>query len=167
MTEELLKTLKNCLGLGDVDEAIPYINQCIQARDRIFSDNNYNSDIKPGSLVLDTRDNEIGFVIGPINMYGDIKKDSCGSKLSHTSLTSDKKTTMLVVTRVMGDLSSERRSNFRVRYVKQEYLTALKVEENNFEQSTSSISDLNAFCGSQCIMECTSECKLYKYKKKK
>lgn len=166
MTEELLKTLKACLKLGDVDEAIPYINQCIQARDRIFSEDD-NSDIKPGSLVLDTRDNEIGFVIGPINMYGDIEKDSCGSKLSHASLTSDKKATMLVVTRVIGGLSSERRSNFRVRYVKREYLTALKVEENNFEQSTSSISDLDAFCGSQCIMECTSECKLYKYKKKK
>lgn len=62
MTEEILKDIKTSLGLDDVDEAIPYINQCIQARDRILSDE--YSDFKPGSLVLDTRDNEIGFVIG-------------------------------------------------------------------------------------------------------
>lgn len=58
MTEEILKDIKTSLGLDDVDEAIPYINQCIQARDRILSDE--YSDFKPGSLVLDTRDNEIG-----------------------------------------------------------------------------------------------------------
>jgi hypothetical protein len=29
MTEEILKDLKTCLGLDNVDEAIPYINQCI------------------------------------------------------------------------------------------------------------------------------------------
>ena len=38
MTEEILKDIKTSLGLDDVDEAIPYINQCIQARDRILSD---------------------------------------------------------------------------------------------------------------------------------
>ena len=54
MTEEILKDIKTSLGLDDVDEAIPYINQCIQARDRILSDE--YSDFKPGSLVLDTRE---------------------------------------------------------------------------------------------------------------
>lgn len=162
MTEEILKDIKTCLGLDDVDEAIPYINQCIQARDRILSEE--YSDFKPGSLVLDTRDNEIGFVIGPINMYGDINTDSF-VKLSHNAKVSDKNTIMLVVTRVIiGGLENERRSNFRVRYVKRNYLTPLKIEENN---STNSVSDLDTFCGSQCIMECTSECKLYKYRRKK
>lgn len=28
MTEEILKDIKTSLGLDDVDEAIPYINQC-------------------------------------------------------------------------------------------------------------------------------------------
>lgn len=140
MTEEILKDIKTSLGLDDVDEAIPYINQCIQARDRILSDE--YSDFKPGSLVLDTRDNEIGFVIGPINMYGDINTDSF-VKLSHNAKVSDKNTTMLVVTRVIGGL------------------------ENNLDYSTNSVSDLDTFCGSQCIMECTSECKLYKYRRKK
>lgn len=126
MTEEILKDLKTCLGLDNVDEAIPYINQCIQARDRILSEE--YSDFKPGSLVLDTRDNEIGFVIGPINMYGDINTDSF-VKLSHNAKVSDKNTTMLVVTRVIGGLENEKRSNFRVRYIKRSYLTPLKVEE--------------------------------------
>lgn len=166
MTEEILKNLKTCLGLDNVDEAIPYINQCIQARNRILSEE--YSDFKPGSLVLDTRDNEIGFVIGPINMYGDIDTDSF-VKLSHNAKVSDKNTTMLVVTvtRVIGGLENERRSNFRVRYVKRSYLTPLKVEENNLDYSTNSVSDLDTFCESQCIMECTSECKLYKYRRKK
>lgn len=164
MTEEILKDIKTSLGLDDVDEAIPYINQCIQARDRILSDE--YSDFKPGSLVLDTRDNEIGFVIGPINMYGDINTDSF-VKLLHNAKVSKENTTMLVVTRVIGGLENERRSNFRVRYVKRNYLIPLKIEENNLNYSTNSVSDLDTFCGSQCIMECTSECKLYKYRRKK
>lgn len=166
MTEEILKDIKTSLGLDDVDEAILYINQCIQARDRILSDE--YSDFKPGSLVLNTRDNEIGFVIGPINMYGDINTDSF-VKLSHNAKVSKENTTMLVVTRVIGGLENERRSNFRVRYVKRNYLIPipLKIEENNLNYSTNSVSDLDTFCGSQCIMECTSECKLYKYRRKK
>lgn len=136
MTEEILKDIKTSLGLDDVDEAIPYINQCIQARDRILSDE--YSDFKPGSLVLDTRDNEIGFVIGPINMYGDINTDSF-VKLSHNAKVSKENTTMLVVTRVIGGLENERRSNFRVRYVKRNYLTPLKIEENNLNYSTNSV----------------------------
>ncbi len=74
-------------------------------------------------------------------MYGDINTDSF-VKLSHNAKVSKENTTMLVVTRVIGGLENERRSNFRVRYVKRNYLIPLKIEENNLNYSTNSVSDL-------------------------
>lgn len=165
MTEELLEKIKNYLRLYDVDEAIPIINQCIQARDNIFSRNTCTDpDFEVGSLVLDTRDGEIGFVVGPINMYGDISKPDV--KLSYGEI--NKKSTILIVTRntTIKDTSSYSSSNFRVRYIKKEFLVPIKLE-NNSPYNPKTSNDLNEFCSKQCIMECTSECKLYKYKKKK
>lgn len=164
MTDEILDQIKQELGLSEIDEALPIIQSCIDARDKILSEDTIDLDYKMGSLVLDTRDGEIGFIIGPLDIV------ERKSKLTSSLEKINKKTTFLIVTRSresysgddLGLVSTPPNQKFRVRYVKREFLVPLKIEEPK-----DTVSDLDTFCNSQCIMECTSECKLYKYRKKK
>ena len=163
MTEEILNRLSKSFG-DDINKVISLVNSCIAARDRVIEGSS-DPNLQLGSIVFDTRDCEIGFVVGPVDVFGVTKR---------TYVTSNKLETgdsyYIIITKVDKDDSNrlEKDSfNFRVRYIKRKSLLPLKLDSNIDDLSNNSTSDLDIFCSNQCIMECSSECKLYKYKKKK
>lgn len=159
MTEELLDTIQKCLKISKIDEAIPIINSCISARDRVIQGSS-DPDFKLGNIVLDTRDGEIGFVVGPVDVFEDKKLRSFGRKVSNYSDSPDDY--FVIITKKVGE-NNVRSFSFGVRYIKRKYLTPLGIDKQEIDNS---LSDLDIFCNQQCIMECNSECKLYKYRKK-
>lgn len=159
MTEELLDTIQRCLRISKIDEAIPIINSCISARNRVIQGSS-DPDFKLGNIVLDTRDGEIGFVVGPVDVFEDKKLRSFGKKVNSYLESPDDY--FVIITKKMGE-SNTRSFSFGVRYIKRKYLTPLGIDK---QETNNSLSDLDIFCNQQCIMECNSECKLYKYKKK-
>lgn len=53
------------------------------------------------------------------------------------------------------------KQQYRVRYVNYKYLKSL-----NIEPEKRPVDDLDTFCNKQCIMECSEDCALWKYKRK-
>lgn len=158
ITEDLLKHICRSMNVKSYDDLIPEIRSCITQRDNMFSNLGISESLETGKLVFNSRDREIGFVVGPISL---VERDNV-IKVSN-SLIDPKRQIFLIVTKNnIEDNSGSVVQDFRVRYIKGIDLIPLDIEkkENN------GIDDLNKFCNSQCIMECGKDCILYKYKKK-
>ena len=95
-----------------------------------------------GRLVYDTKNKEYGIIIGP---FASINLDKKGKKR------------LLLVT--LGD------EDFRVRYTEQHKVKYLKDCIDDIAGKTSKQS-INYFCEEQCIMECSDQCALFKFKNK-
>lgn len=95
-----------------------------------------------GRLVYDTKNKEYGIIIGPF-----------------TSIIPEKKGKKRLLLVTMGD------EDFRVRYTEQHSVKYLKdcIDDITWETSKQSI---NYFCKEQCIMECSDQCALFKFKNK-
>lgn len=94
-----------------------------------------------GRLAYDTKNKEYGIIIGPFTSINPKKKDK----------------RLLLVT--LGD------EDFRVRYTEQHKVKYIRDYVDNTTGQTS-IQSINYFCKEQCIMECSNQCELYKFKSK-
>lgn len=95
-----------------------------------------------GRLVYDTKNMEYGIIIGPFTSIDPEKKG---------------KKRLLLVT--LGD------EDFRVRYTEQHSVKYLRDCVDDITGKTSKQS-INYFCKEQCIMECSDQCALFKFKNK-
>lgn len=95
-----------------------------------------------GRLVYDTKNKEYGIIIGPFTSIIPEKKD---------------KKRLLLVT--LGD------EDFRVRYTEQHKVKYLKDCIDDITEKTSK-QCISYFCEEQCIMECSDQCALFKFKNK-
>lgn len=94
-----------------------------------------------GRLVWDIKNKEYGFIVGPFERQNE---------------TSDR---VLLITR----WKAEDGEGFRVRYTRPRDLRYLK---DDLARISTAQQDLTAFCNEQCIMECSEQCALFKYKNK-
>ena len=94
-----------------------------------------------GRLAYDTKNKEYGIIIGPFTSINPKKKDK----------------RLLLVT--LGD------EDFRVRYTEQHKVKYIRDYVDSTVGQTS-IQSINYFCKEQCIMECSNQCELYKFKSK-
>ena len=151
MTEKLLDKIGKSLGISDIG-IVGQITTLIEAIKEIedFKFIGGYTGFYQGSIVLDTKDNELGFIVGPLDVFG--RNPKCG----------DNKTFLIVTTPNIDDGGIEKR--YRIRYVQKKFLEPLKIKEDN----KSGLDDINTFCSLQCIMngDCSEECVLRKYKKK-
>lgn len=95
-----------------------------------------------GRLVYDTKNKEYGIIIGPF-----------------TSINPEKKGRKRLLLVTLGD------EDFRVRYTEQHCVKYLRdcIDDTIGKTSKQSIS---YFCKEQCIMECSDQCELFKFKNK-
>ena len=129
----------------DIDEISKKINKELLNKLLDFRDSlllHAGRDDYFGRLVYDTRNKEFGFIIGPFTSI-DPEKDN------------EKR--LLLVT--LGD------SDFRVRYTRKHNVRFLKDSIDNTIGITSRQS-INYYCKEQCIMECSDQCALFKFKNK-
>ena len=113
-------------------------------RDKLLFHN--DKDLFLGKLVLDLRDGELGFIVGPFekkDAFGSIDTDRC------LLVTLDKDT-----------------GGFRVRYPKKRDVRIIPEDDSFDSIKPTCQQDLNTFCNELCIMDCSELCTLYKYKKK-
>lgn len=94
-----------------------------------------------GKLIYDTKNKEYGFVVGQFDSIDPEKKG--------------KKRRLLLVTR--GD------EDFRVRYTEENFVKELRDVVDTVSINTCS-QNINYYCQEQCIMECSEQCALFKYK---
>ena len=131
--------------------------------------------LKPGDLVLDQKNNEYGIVLGikPDDIYGkgslkQILKDSITTKrqviqyVKDNLDTSPNRGTYLLLTMQKADGDNY---TFRIRYTNYRFIE--KIPENDIFEAPESLTDLERHCTEQCIMDCYSECSLWKYRKTK
>lgn len=104
-----------------------------------------------GDIVKDIRSDEICIVIGPADYSGDEFDNVKGFELTSNP-------TILLLSLREDDI---RRT--RVRYIRKNYLKLVEKSEKSLNFDTDPIS---TFCSSQCILDCDSDCSLWKYKKK-
>lgn len=167
LTEKLLTYILKTLEKSE-EEVIDNIQKLKEARDEIV---NFTSSSDPnlyqGSLVLDTKDQELGFVIGPLDVWGRNNHIHQNQRI----ITRGKNNTYLLVTIPNNKENSEEESKiyysqlnnqFRIRYVNKTNILPIEVEPER-----RSLDDLGKFCNEQCIMECSESCVLWKYKKKR
>lgn len=170
LTEELLTYILTTLEKSE-EEVINNVQKLKEARDEIV---NFTSSSDPnlyqGSLVLDTKDQELGFIIGPLDVWGRNNHLHQNQRI----LTRGKNNTYLLVTIPNNKENSEEgskiyysqlnnlNSQFRIRYVNKANILPIEVEPER-----RSLDDLGKFCNEQCIMECSESCVLWKYKKKR
>lgn len=176
--DNLLKNLEQ-----DEDSLARNIRRLITARDRILKRRD-DFIFSQGSIVFDTYHKEIGFVVGPLDVYNiGYEKVDINSVFGGSNKYNPNKQdigTMLIITvpkeykeqeqdntetgNGMGLSEVKREPNkpqYRVRYVNYKYLKSL-----NIEPEKRPVDDLDTFCNKQCIMECSEDCALWKYKRK-
>lgn len=95
-----------------------------------------------GRLVYDTKNKEYGIIIGPF-----------------VSINLDKKSKKRLLLVTLGD------EGFRVRYTEQHSVKYLRDCIDDITGRTSKQS-ISFFCKEQCIMECSDQCALFKFKNK-
>lgn len=137
-----------------------------------------------GEIIIDSRDYEMGFVVGPF----EAKQYTHHPQGSLEITPSGPDTTYLIVTSCFNikellDFASKDDSfleffgdeiekgygiasepNFRVRYVKERNLKKVDLLLDDNLSSEESTTDLADFCTYQCILPCSEECVLRRYK---
>lgn len=154
ITEELLSKVGKALKVPDsgIVSQVTSLMEAIKEIENFGFIGGYTG-FFPGSIVLDSKDNELGFIVGPLDVFG--RNSKCG----------DNKTYLIVTIPNIDDGS---KSRYRVRYVQKKYLTPFNVIGKG-EDKKSGLDDINTFCSLQCIMngDCSEECVLRKYRKEK
>lgn len=112
-----------------------------------------------GDLVIDVKNNELGFVIGPfafdpVNVPKNLELD--------LRQVNDNRRSYLIVT--LSKKEDKNKREFRCRYVMGKFLKPINIEARISEFWNN---DLETHCQSQCFLECSSDCSLWKYRKKK
>ncbi|MBP3732256.1 MAG: hypothetical protein J6I84_03335 [Bacilli bacterium] len=134
-----------------------------------------NSKFKPGDIVFDQKNNEYGIVLGkkPSDVYGThnlekiIEKSLTNRKvIQYVDGFDDKKDsgTYLLLTMQPSPDDLENTYTFRIRYTNYRFIELIKGPKH--EDHTTSITDLDRFCTEQCLMDCSEDCALWKYKRK-
>lgn len=167
ITEDELNKILADSGKTD-DQIVKELSYLMKAREEISNFSySFNPDFYQGSLVYNYRNSEVGFVVGPLDVWGkEIFGHDIMQKMSK-NYDSVKSRTYLIVS--MGEnyenvdpsKPSLGSSLYRIRYVSGKHLQPLKIEK-----SRNYISDIETFCNNQCIMECSDTCVWYKYRKK-
>ena len=147
MEQKHLDQLVETLGIHDNRSLAKLVHNMRRMRDYVCQ-KNIVTKFEFGDIVLDTKNKELGFVIGPFEIYGNIDGVQSGQK----------QRLYLVATFSRTD------SKYRVRYVPDNFLESINLEPKESELRKN---DLEMFCSNQCIMDCSSECLLWKYKKKR
>lgn len=124
----------------------------IKERDRMLFKNK-DVDCKLGKLAYNKKTQEYGFIIGPFSYLTDMERVS---KKYNPSVNFER--LLMVVIKRDGE--------FGVRYPNKNSLITFPDREGEDGDNNSS-SDLEKFCNSQCIFECSSDCVLFKYRRKK
>lgn len=149
ITEKLLSQVGKLLKISDSEIAsqVTALMEAVQEMENFKFIGGYTG-FFPGSIVLDSKDNELGFIVGPLDVFN--RNSKCG----------DNKTFLIVT---IPNISDGIEKNYRVRYVQKKYLIPFNVEADK----KSGLDDINTFCSFQCIMNggCSEECVLRKYKK--
>lgn len=125
----------------------------IQERNKMLL-NNKDVDCKLGKLAFNKKTMEYGFIIGPFSYLTDIEKTS---KKYHPSVNIER--LLMVVIKKDG--------GFGVRYPSKTSIITFPDREGETGKDINSSSDLEKFCSNQCIFECSSDCVLFKYRRKK
>lgn len=157
MKQEHLDLLSEVFESDDVELLAKKVNDVRILRDITCQRNGLTS-FEFGDLVVDIRDKELGFVVGPIYFNNNEVPKNFKYNLDKKS---SEKNLYLIVTyskQAGGD-----NKEYRVRYVTGKYLKPIELEKKASELK---VDDLTRFCNSQCFMECNSDCSLWKYKKK-
>lgn len=178
MTKEELKEIKKFLPgsdkINDV-EVGKVIRNIMSCRDTLFD--NSSVELRSGELVIDTKNEEVGYVVGKFCGYQYNQTERPGKKIAPTlGKPGEIDPVMLVVTLkkdqevrdgidFFGMAGTTESLLYRIRYTKRSLLKPLRIESDNF--AGTSVTDLDDFCNQQCLMDCSEDCKLWKYKKKK
>lgn len=152
MEQKHLNRLVETLGISDSSSLAKLVGDMIKMRDYVCQRNTI-AKYELGDLVIDTRDRELGFVVGPFTMMSD-----SDTKTAIQRQAEQKGLMYLTVTYSNID------KRYRVRYVPNRFLEPIYLEPKESELRKS---DFEKFCENQCIMDCSSECLLWKYKKKR
>lgn len=150
MEQKHLDRLVEILEIDDSRSLAKLVGNVIKMRDYVCLRDRV-AEYEFGDLVIDTRDKELGFIIGPFTIDDDIKTAIERQK-------EQKHLIYLIVTYFNKD------KKYRVRYVPDRFLEPINLEPKGSELRKN---DLEMFCSNQCIMDCSSECLLWKYKKKR
>lgn len=113
----------------------------------IKGDSNFNL----GDIVKDSRSGALGIVIGPADYAGNEFDTTKGFE------TTSNPTILLL------SLREDDMNRTRVRYVRKTNLLKIEKSEKSLNIDPNPIA---TFCSSQCILDCDSDCILWKYKKK-
>ncbi len=135
----------------DTDEIISLIKKCR----RVLKMKADYGQFQYGDLVYDEKNNEHGIIIGE-------KPDIATIDEQLGILQSSRRTKTYLVLTITEDDSIDEGKKTRIRYTNSRYLRSIpdSLEDN-------SITDLELFCSKQCIMECSEDCILKKYKTKR
>ena len=165
MKQEHLDLLAEVFNTNDNKVLAKYVNAVMRMRD-LTCQRNGLSKFEFGDLVINVRNNELGFVVGSFEFYS---IDSHTRWIKDDKMKeSDKMLYQIIVltqdTNLNDDNEGGEKWGFRCRYVTGKFLKPIELE-----QSASEIrqNDLKTHCESQCFMECGPACSLYKYLKKK
>lgn len=168
LTVEKLDELLSTMEISE-DELASRLNRLIIARHNLFDTSEF-SKVEPGSLVYIPKHKEVGFLVGPLDVFGKFSVDDeiqrpSGKQLKTTERLRYEIGTHLVIT--VPDKDAEDPTKYlRIRYVKEKDLVSLGIDLSEVIKPRYT-SDLSKFCGKQCIMECSEDCVLWKYKKNK
>ena len=129
------------------------------ARDIITKEYSPTSEFRPGDIIYDSKNSEHGIVLGekPLPVCGNINQ-----LLSTSRQQTGSGVTMLLATfyKVPGEGDTY---DWRIRYTNSKCL--VKIEDIRLARGTQSDSDLKNFCENSCILDCSSDCPLWKYRK--
>lgn len=165
MKQEHLDLLAEVFNTSDNTELAKYVNTVMRMRD-FTCQRNRLSKFEFGDLVINVRNNELGFVVGPFEFSP--TEPSTRWINDNKMKESDKMLYQIIVLtqdfNLNGDNEEGNKWQFRCRYVTGKLLKPIELE-----QSASEIrqNDLKTHCESQCFMECGPACSLYKYLKQK
>lgn len=156
MKQEHLDLLSEVFESDDVELLAKKVNNVRILRDIVCQRNGLTS-FEFGDLVVDVRDKELGFVIGPIYFNNNEIPNNFKLNLDKNN----SKTRLYLIVTYSKQAGDDK--EYRVRYVTGKYLKPIELEKKASELK---MDDLARFCNSQCFMECNSDCSLWKYKKK-
>lgn len=174
MTEEQLKKLLELESLEGINlDELAYQIKSLMNLSNIVCQKNYidklNSSFYPGELVIDTKNNEVGFVVGPICLSSEEKELKYYNTKVDVSKKKNRRYLLVTISELikpnsLNSTSNEIEGSYRIRYTKEKHILPLGLEDNNIKEEPT---DLEKFCKTQCILDCSNKCYLYKYKKNK
>ena len=138
-------------GGEDTEEIISLLKTCKKVMELKKED--YPGTFEQGDLVYDEKNHEHGIVLGE-KPDPDVIDEQSRKGRART------KTYVVLTITTKQDGIDDEGLKTRVRYTNSRYLREIKDSMKD-----NSLADLDMFCGHQCIMECSDDCVLRKYKR--